>query len=209
MTAEALANAPETLFGSTPQSPALQIFELPPHLTRENIQHRQRESGFNNEDIQKLWAERGVLVERKVQSIIASQTEIVKRVLTNPAPDTEGPDLTVEFVEGFPVEKVFIEVKSSSLGIKDYKTQIRDSLPEGQRDMEHVRLWMSENNIILINGGEKDKKEKTSLEILNASFYPQLERIKQRVLAEQDPQPDRQLVLFPEPKQIQIFPEGF
>lgn len=204
---EALAIAPETEIGLTPQSPALPIFELPPHLTRESIQMRQRQSGINDEEVQRLWEERGVLVERKVQSIIASQTSIVDNVTLNP-PYTKGSDLTVRFAEGFGVREVFVEVKSSTQGVGVYKQTIRDSLPEGQRDMEHVRLWMTDHNIILINGGEKDNKEKTPDEILSESFYPQLERIQKKVLETQETKPNTQLVLFPGPKQIQIFPEA-
>jgi hypothetical protein len=206
---EALRIAPGTLDSKTLQAIPPSIFEIPPHLTRKRLQEKQRISGNENQELQKLWYERGEKVEKKVQSIIASQTEIVKSVNGNPAPDTEGYDLTVEFIDGFVIDRVFIEVKSSTIGIRSYKKQIRDSLPEGQRDMEHVRKWMTENNIILINGGEKDNKEKTPEEILSDSFNPQLQRILNKRLADslnkyhlnlRSKEPTQ---LFPEPKRLE------
>ncbi|MDE1849088.1 MAG: hypothetical protein KGH55_03600, partial [Nanoarchaeota archaeon] len=54
----------------------------------------------------------------------------------------------------------------------------RDSLPQEQRNEAGIRNWLVEHNIILINGNE----EKSVEEILNDSFYPQLERILRRRL---------------------------
>jgi len=203
MSVESPPSALKLNFGLIARAPKTPIHEIPPHLTREILQKRQRVNGVEDAELRKLWEERGLEVEEKVRSIIASQTEIVKRVITNPKPDTEGPDLTVELNGGM---IVCIEVKSSTLGVNHYKKHIRESLPEGQRDAEHVTKWMTENNIILINGGEKDDKEKTWKEILEDSFYPQLERIIQRNLRRQIPEPSGQMALLPKPEQM---PEGF
>lgn len=67
---------------------------------------------------------------------------------------------------------------------------------------------LTEKGIILINGGEKDFKEKTPEEILRDSFYPQLNRAAQKALREQTPEPSGQLVAFPRLKPVQVFPQA-
>lgn len=175
---EALRIAPETLDGLTPKAPALPIFEIPFHLRRKTLKAIRREEGSMQE---KLWAERGNIIEKRVQTIIASQTEIVKSVTLNEQ-YTKGSDLTLELTEIFPRKKLHIEVKSSGIGISDYKQKIRDKLPPEERNADGVRKWMTEQGIILINGSE----EKSSEEILCDSFYPQLERIQQKALQEKN-----------------------
>jgi hypothetical protein len=65
-----------------------------------------------------------------------------------------------------------------------------------------VRKWMTEHGIILLNGAET----KSGAEILE-SFYPQLERIQQKALKEQIPEPSGQMILFPKNNLIQLFPQ--
>jgi hypothetical protein len=124
-----------------------------------------------------LWEERAIFVEQKVRDAIASQTNIVLEVQTNSRRDADGPDLHVFFVPDFFIGDVWVEVKSSTITLKDYKDKIKNNLPKGKRNMEEVHKWMTEHRIILINGGESNSKEKTPKEILTDSFYPQLERI--------------------------------
>lgn len=177
MTAEALALTPGLQeIGLTPSPQRLQIREIPNHLTRKALQLRSKQEGKLTET---LWSERAMAVEQKVQDVINSQKDIIFDVVANSRVDADGPDLHVFFKEDFPIGDVWVEVKSSSITIGDYKDKIRNGLPEGKRNMDEVHKWMTEHKIILINGGESHNKEKTPEEILNDSFYPQLERIKE------------------------------
>lgn len=169
---EALRIAPEINDGSIRQASIPKSREIPFHLKKSNLRKIEYEEGT----IPKLWNERGSFTEKRVQFIIASQTDAVAQVKINEKDSNEdrnGHDLTVTLNGNLPIETVYVQVKSSKWGITDYKRQIRDSLPEGERNMEHVEKWMTNYSIILINGSE----EKSPQEILNDSFYPQLERI--------------------------------
>lgn len=224
MTAEALAIAPGTLDGIIPQAPALPIFELPFHLWRRTLKQIRREEGVVPE---KLWTDRGDAVEVRTQGIIASQKETVKRATMN-AKYTEGSDFTAELVDGLVVN---IEVKSSHLGIRDRKLKIRELLLTEENDGQligpwtrelaiaewnklslHAKElaisgWLTEHKLILINGGEKDGRERTEAEILYESFYPQLERIQRMVKRKQNIEKSGQTKLFPDNTQIKIFPQ--
>lgn len=175
---EALRIAPGKLNGIDPETSVLPNFEIPFHLRRKTLKAIRREEGSMQE---KLWTERGNIIEKRVQTIIASQTKIVKSVTLNEQ-YAKGSDLTVELAEKFPRKKLHIEVKSSGIGISDYKQKIRDNLPPEERNADGVKKWMTEQGIILINGSE----EKSSEEILCDSFYPQLERIQQKALQEKN-----------------------
>ncbi|MEK7160361.1 MAG: hypothetical protein AAB702_02670 [Patescibacteria group bacterium] len=214
---EALRIAPGTPDGITPITSAPRIFELPFHLRRRTLKAIRREEGSVPE---KLWNDRGEAVEARVQSIIISQTEIVKKAVMNPATDTEGPDLKIELVDGM---IVFGEIKSSTVGLGEYKNQIIEDIEEsngGQligpwaRDLAREQ-WLVNHNIVIINGGEKDRRERTEGEILNDSFYPQLERIRieTQVLKEEleglirEYHHSKRLQSL-EKKPIQLFPEA-
>lgn len=225
---EALRTAPQVPKKTTLQLLPSPIFEIPDHLTRSTLRKKQRENGIENAEILKLWEERGIFVEKKVQSIIASQTQIVASVDMHPAPDTKGSDLTVKLLNGL---KLGVEVKSSSLGIRDFKHKIRDKLLSEENNGQllgpwakevavtqwnklsdkakelAISRWLTQNNLILINGGQKDGKEKTPEEILSDSFYPQLERILQKNLEVKTPGALDETIISPKPNQIQIFPE--
>lgn len=173
--AEALKIAPDGLNTPGPSFP--QIVDIPFHLHRRTLQKVEQENG----KIEKLWGERADKVELKVQSIVASQKNIVESARLNPK-YTEGSDVEVVFVEGFAIDRLKLEVKSSTVGVGNWKQKAKNRLPKGQRDMDHLREWMTVNKIILVNGGEKFNREKTKDEILNDSFYPQLNRILRRKL---------------------------
>lgn len=200
MATEAL-RAPGLLDGATPITSTPPISDIPFYLKRKTLKAIRFEEGSVPEQ---LWADRATIVEKRIQAIIASQSEIIKTVTMNPAPDTQGPDLTIGFVENLPVKTAYIEVKSSSIGIGDYKQKIRDKLPIGERNETGVRKWLTEHGIILINGTE----HKTPKEILRDSFYPQLERIQQKALREQNPEPSGQMTfLFKNPEKT-LEPSG-
>lgn len=195
--AEVLSIAPGVIEGITPHLADLPPCEIPPHLLRRSL-IKKRE---NHETIpERDWTDRGEHVERRVMTIVESQAHIVKAVLPNP-PYTEKNDFRAILTDG---SEVKIEVKSSSLGIKAYKQKIRrelidKALTSGQFVGHEVSTiidaadvwnkltdeekysqyagWLTDNNTILINGGEEDEVEKTPEEILTDSFYPQLQRI--------------------------------
>lgn len=243
MTAEALAIAPGIPDGSTPQVSLPPIPDIPFHLRRRTLKKIRFEEGRVPEN---LWGDRGDFVEVKLLQIVASQTMIVEKVTMNPR-STKGSDFKVAFVKGFSVKKpVFVEGKSSTIGKRMRKQEIRDKILTEENDGQlidpwiskmamdewnalsdeekemRISGWLTDQRTILVNGGEEDYKEKTTLEILNDSFLPQLERIwlKDRE-AELQPQPIQvfpqpeqtyespgQLIFFPTDKQIQVFPEA-
>lgn len=195
--AEVLTIAPGVIEGLTPQLDALPQCEIPPHLFRRVLITRRE----NQEEIpDKDWTERGEQIERRVMTIVESQTHIVSQIIPNP-PYTEKNDFKAVLVDG---SEVNVEVKSSMLGIKAYKQKIRRELISkavAQKNLNGYSIetkkdaadvwnmltddekyaqyagWLTDNNTILINGGEEDKVEKTPEEILTDSFYPQLQRI--------------------------------
>lgn len=178
---EALTIAPKTLDSKTLRSSALPIFELPFHLRRRTLMKIRQEEGRVPE---KLWNDRANNVEVNAKKIIETQTHLVKSVALNP-PSTQWSDLTITFVDGLGVKKGYGEIKSSTQGLGDYKDDIIKDIEEktgGQligpwaRELAREQ-WLVNNNTILMNVGEKDRRERTTGEILYESFYPQFQRI--------------------------------
>lgn len=229
---EALTTAPGTPDGITPQTSTLPNFDIPERLRRRTLKSIIKKGGVVP---QKTWGERASEVEIRVKKIVATQVPIVESVGFNP-PSTEKSDLAIKFKNVFPVRKADVEVKSSTLGLRNYKDDIIKDIEEkngGQmvgpwaRDLAREQ-WLVERNIILVNGGEKDRRERTTGEILYESFYPQLERIRAETQglreklgellraqqhlkysqSEEAKTQDQTIQLFPAPEPIQIFPEA-
>jgi hypothetical protein len=168
---------------------------IPNHLRRRAFKERWTRKELVPEQ---EWNDRGRAVEEYVKRVLESQTDFIDHVEINKRIDAEGPDLRVYFVEGFPFQSVGVEVKSSTLELGHAKNKVRDEMFAEQAAnhsnpiwaMEIIRLeWdtktpeekelaifkrLQSRGIILINGGEKDKEEKTPLDIWNNSFVPQL-----------------------------------
>ena len=147
------------------------IRTVPDHLKRRTLMAQREAAGGILPEA--LWSERGRAVEEYTQDVLSTQIGVVESVELDDKWDAEGPDLKVKLVESLPIGEVCVEVKSSTLEIKLYKKKIRDRLAAEGINMS-AEEWLIQNNIILINGGEKDNKEKTPEEILYDSFYPQL-----------------------------------
>jgi hypothetical protein len=167
-----------------------------PNTLRRRVFKERLERGETIPEVE--WNRRGRAVERYVRRVLASKTDIIDHVDIKEAFNGEGPDLMVYFVAGFPIDMVGVEVKSSTHELVEAKQKIRAKIltrdSNGQFytpwKMEAARLeWdaktpeekeaaifkrLQTRRIILLNGGEKDKVEKTPLEIWNDSFYPQL-----------------------------------
>jgi hypothetical protein len=175
------------------------IRTIPDHLKRRTLKARMKAAGIASVP-ESLWSERGRAVEIYAQDVIATQTAIVDRVEINERVDAEGPDLTIYLVEGYPLRQLKAEIKSSTHELSVGKRKIRDEIFTQESDGQLIGPWtlqlavaewngktdaekeaaisrrLTEKGIILINAGEKDRKEKTPEEILCDSFYPQLER---------------------------------
>lgn len=167
--------------GTKPKIPLSPDFDIPPNLKRRTLKTIIKQGGVVS---QQTWNERADAVEERVQKIIASQNNLVETVVFNP-PYTQSSDLTVDFKSVFPVRRVKVEVKSSTLGLRSYKDgvlQDTETNNGGQligpwaKDLA-IEHWLVSHNTVLINGGEKDRRERTAREILDDSFYPQIERI--------------------------------
>ena len=173
------------------------IRTVPDRLKRRTLKARMLIEGSIPEA---LWSERGRAVEVYVQDVIATQTDIVDRVEINEAVDAEGPDLTIYFVKEYPITKLKAEIKSSTHELRIGKRKIRDEIFTQESDGQLIGPWtlemaseewnnktdaekelaisqrLTEKEVVLVNGGEKDRREKTPEEILCDSLYPQLER---------------------------------
>lgn len=193
MATEAL-RAPGTPDGTTPRTFRPNHADIPLHLIK----------GSDG-----LGMERAKFTEKRVQNIIASQTEIIESVARNEPfgeEDSIGHDLTVILNGKSPLRAVYVQVKSSRSGVIDYKRWIRDKFFQGEEngtELVLVKKWMTEHGIILLNGSET----KTDAEILE-SFYPQLERIQRQVKRRQNTEGSGQMKLFTNTSLIQIFPEA-
>jgi hypothetical protein len=191
----------------TPIPSSALIEKVPQELTRRALIEKRGGGEFVPE---KLWNKRGRAVEVYVRDILATQTEIVDHVDINEDEDAQGPDIRVFFKEGFPIPWADIEVKSSSHELRVGKQKIRDEMFYEEPDGQLVTPWAVElaatkweqtddndkylalsrelrrRRRILINGGEKDYRERTPEDILRNSFYPQLIEILLDVSEEQE-----------------------
>lgn len=188
---EALAPAPQTQHGLTPESSVHDYREIPYHLRKDTLKRIRAENGTLPEA---LWQERGSWVEERVAAILRNQRGVVSEVSINP-PYTAGSDMVIATQPIGDVGPLTIraEIKSSSLGIRDFKDKIRNKYPElfpkeeknGQligNWISELRMsqWLTDNNLLLINGSEYKSEE----EILRDSFYPQLDRIIEKARRE-------------------------
>lgn len=225
---EALSIAPGRItHGSTPEYSAPQNTEIPFHLRKSTIKQLRRENGMVPES---LWEERSIEVEKRAATIIRGQTDVVSEVIMNPK-YTKGSDMVIKLVDGLEVRG---EIKSSWMGVRDFKSNVRNLFPElfpkseksGQLIGSWVNeivmsKWLTDNNLLLMNCSES----KSDKEILTESFYPQLKRIQQKALKigmeEPQTEPDQvlprseeifespgQMILFTNDSLIQVFPEA-
>jgi len=147
--------------------------ELPYYLRKYVLKKVRFEEGTVPES---LWNKRGDFIEKRVQDMVARLRGVrnVTRHEHDSKDDIDGHDLTVEFDDGF---KIYVQVKSSRWGIREFKQAIRDKyFPNEINNSALVDEWMSENGVILVNGSET----RSDNEILDGSFYPQLEKIRQK-----------------------------
>lgn len=167
---------------------------IPNCLRRRVLKTRRHNGGIVTE---REWNKRGRAVERYVRRVLASQTDFIDHVEINGKIDAEGPDLRAYFVGEFPIESVGIEIKSSTLELGTAKEETRDEIFTQGVDGQLNGPWVTKltradwdtktspeketiiysriqsKGQILINGGEKDYKEKTPVEIWN-SFVSQV-----------------------------------
>jgi len=172
--------------------------ELPYHLRKYVLKKIRFEEGVVPES---LWKARGDFIEKRVQDMVARLPGVnnVTRHEHDSKDDKAGHDLTVDY-DGL---RVYVQVKSSRYGIQEFKQAIRNKYFLNETNsMVLVREWMTKNRIILVNGSET----RSDNEILDGSFYPQLERIIQRNLRRQIPEASGQMALLPKLGQM---PEGF
>ena len=100
-----------------PLTPTLNYYpELPYYLRKYVLKKVRFEEGTVPES---LWNQRGDYIEKRVQDMVAKLKEVrsVTRHEHDSKDDVDGHDLTVEFDDGF---KVYVQVKSSRWGIKEY-----------------------------------------------------------------------------------------
>jgi hypothetical protein len=148
--------------------------DIPHHLLKKTLTQIEKENGQPS----LLWNERGRMVERRVQTIISTLpfVEEVVRHENGSREDQLGHDLTITLKGESPTRIVYCQVKSSRDGIVDYKRSIRDKLPADLRwNMQLVSEWMTNNNIILLNGSETKSPD----DVLG-SFNAQLIRIQSK-----------------------------
>jgi hypothetical protein len=169
-------------------------FEIPSHLKKDAIREEQKANG--DIFLPELWNERGKVIEYRGTNILRAQSYLIKEVEINSNPSQKWYDSIAYFIPGFILDGVFVEFKSSNLGIQVYKQKIRDSLPLEKRSMDGVREDMTNNDLVLINCSD----EKSSEEIWDDSFIPQVKRIEAKRLA------DSMAMVLERRKSTQVFP---
>jgi hypothetical protein len=152
-----------------------------------------------------IWNQRAIPIERRIEGIIAGLPEVesVTRHEKDSEEDLIGHDLTVQLKNGL---TVYIQVKSSGDGIIQFKKALRNAYSRGRLNNEgQVRRIMADLGIVLINGSETRSDE----EIINDSFYPQLERViarAQKMQANLNNLPERFRAIVERRKDTQILP---
>ncbi len=150
--------------------------ELPYHLRKYVLKRVAIENGGVLPELP-LWNERGVWIEKRLDRILLGLPEVesVKSHEHNSEGDSAKHDATIKLTNGI---EVYGQYKSSGNGIKTSKVAIRDAYFPGELNTDgQVDRWMTEHNLILINGSET----RTDEEIIYESFYPQLAKIMAHV----------------------------
>jgi hypothetical protein len=145
--------------------------DLPYHLRKYVLKRVAIENGGVLPELP-LWNERAVWIERRVQRLIAGLPGVksVTKHEKGSEDDAIRHDFTGQLVNGF---RFYGQTKSSGDGIIQFKKALRNAYSPGKLNHEgQVRRAMADLRIILINGSETRSDE----EIINDSFYPQLER---------------------------------
>jgi hypothetical protein len=125
-----------------------------------------------------IWNQRADIIEERMEGLLNQRKQELKiKTVTRHAHDSEDDalkhDATAEFEDGL---IVFIQMKSSGFGIVDGKKRIRDKYFPKTKDIDgKVKRWMTEHMLVLVNGSETRSDE----EIINESFCPQVERIRE------------------------------
>lgn len=146
--------------------------KLPYHLRKYVLKRVVEENGRDIDG--RIWNDRAEWIEKRVKDLLSKQPEVTEAIRNklNSEQDSLGDDITVHLKDGLVVH---VQVKSSQWGLINFKKALRDQYFPGEvNDEGKVRRCMTEHNIILINGSET----RSDTEILEDSFYPQLERIK-------------------------------
>jgi hypothetical protein len=147
--------------------------ELPYHLRKFVLRRIQAENSVDGRNIARLWDERSLYIERRVENLVAQISGVsnLSRYERYAKGYSAGKDLQFD-LDGMEIN---VEIKSSRFGVHEFKRMIgMTHFPDQPYDEEAVGAWMTEHHIILVNGAET----RSNSDIMNKSFYPQLERIK-------------------------------
>ena len=135
----------------------------------------------------------GYRSEQRVGNIVAHIDSVkeVKQVEPHGTEDRQRIDLVVTMLDGFPIDQVFIQVKSGYGSVAAFFDDIGKELDEEDRkkgmsrdksdESEEYRRrkdWMRRNRLICINGGMKKRGSATDLYI-RSKFMRDLEQIIQ------------------------------
>jgi hypothetical protein len=119
-----------------------------------------------------LWHDRGMYVEKRIHDLVSKIPGVqnpVRHEQYSPE-DLAGKDISFE-LDGL---LIHVQAKSSRFAVVKFKHMIRDYyFPNTPNGDELVNNWLTEHRIILVNGSET----RSDNEILNNSFYPQLNKI--------------------------------
>ena len=146
--------------------------DLPYHLRKYVLKRAVEENGRDIHGT--IWNERALWIEERVAELLSGLPDIdgVVRNGFNSEQDALGDDVTVRLKDGLVVH---VQVKSSQWGLVQFKKALRNQYFPGKlNDEGQVRRCMTEHGIILINGSET----RSDQEIIDGSFYPQVERIR-------------------------------
>jgi hypothetical protein len=165
-----LALAPAPIESTTPKPPRPNYADIPPYLIGRDGEFGMRRAKF---------------LEKRAKRLFSSHPEYIEKVYRNEFncdDDRNGRDLTGKSKKGSPATSLYFQLKQSGVEVIKYKHKIKENLPTEEENGQligpwtkeiAVSEWMTDHNIILLNGSET----KSNQDIIN-SFLPQFNRIQ-------------------------------
>ena len=166
--------------------PFSHIRTVPYYLRRRVLKQIKFEEGHIPE---KLWTQRARAVEIYVQDVVATQKDNVDEVVINKAWDEQGPDLIGYLANNLPVEKVCIEVKSSSLELRNGKQKIRDEMLSETTDGKPISKRAFKQ--ALKEWNRKPEEEREKIEKIRRQKRKRSKRAKEKILTEKHQQAEK------------------
>jgi hypothetical protein len=165
-----------------PASP--EISDLPsPYRENPDFRASQKVPQFNDEGNRN-----GYETEQRVGMVLSRlpYVESVRQVEPAGPEDQELVDLVVTMTEGFVIPRTFVQVKSSTVGVRAFYKEVGrrmrrdgtglDGLVNEDEISHKKKEWMMDRGLIIINGGVNDNEQVTD-EYIQDKFFREVQAI--------------------------------